>query len=141
MGNSIFGCDVCQDVCPWNRRFARPTSVQAFQPRHGNNAPCLLELITLDDEGFRQRFRKSPIKRAKRRGLLRNVAVALGNWGDPAAIPVLSHALEDDEPLIRGHVAWALSRIRCETARRAVEQALSTETDDWVQQELRLALS
>ncbi len=87
LGNRIFGCDVCQDVCPWNRRFARPTSDRVFLTRPGNSAPSLLELMMLDDEGFRQRFRKSPIKRAKRRGLLRNVAVALGNWGDPAGCP------------------------------------------------------
>jgi epoxyqueuosine reductase len=140
LGNRIFGCDVCQDVCPWNLRFAQPTSARALQPRQRNNAPSLLELMVLDDEGFRQRFTKSPIKRAKRRGLLRNVAVALGNWGDPVAIPVLSRALRDAEPLIRGHAAWALGQICSETARQEVRQALYSEDDLWVQEELRQAL-
>jgi epoxyqueuosine reductase len=141
LGNRIFGCDVCQDVCPWNQRFARPTMTRAFQPSPESTSPSLLELMLLDDEGFRQRFRNSPIKRAKRRGLLRNVAVALGNWGDPAATPGLVHALHDAEPLIRGHAAWALGRIRSEAACRALEQAISSEADEWVRRELRQALS
>ena len=140
MGNRVFGCDICQEVCPWNRRFARPTAEPAFQPRPDAMAPRLLDLIALDDEGFRRRFRGSPVKRARRRGLLRNVAVALGNWGDPVAVPALAHALNDAEPLIRGHTAWALGRIATGEARRVLQQALSTETDGWVQEELRLAL-
>jgi len=111
LGNRIFGCDICQEVCPWNRRFARPTDDAAFRPRAELLAPPLVQLMELDDAGFRRLFHGSPIKRAKRRGLLRNVAVALGNWGDPAAIPVLRRALHDPEPLIREHAAWALARI------------------------------
>ena len=140
MGNRVFGCDICQEVCPWNRRFARATAEPAFQPRPDAMAPRLLDLIALDDEGFRRRFRGSPVKRARRRGLLRNVAVALGNWGDPVAVPALAHALNDAEPLIRGHAAWALGRIATGEARRVLQQALSTETDGWVQEELQLAL-
>jgi epoxyqueuosine reductase len=112
LGNHILGCDVCQQVCPWNRRFARPSHEPGFQPRPGALAPSLLDLMALDDEGFRQRFRGSPVTRANRRGLLRNVAVALGNWGDPAAMPALRRALGDAEPLIQDHAAWALERIR-----------------------------
>jgi epoxyqueuosine reductase len=139
IGNRIFGCDVCQEVCPWNRRFARPTAEPAFQPRPGAMAPRLLDLIELDDEAFRQRFRGSPIRRAKRRGLLRNVAVALGNWADPRAVPALARALHDAEPLVRGHAAWALGRIGTGEATLALEQALATETDAWVAEEIRLA--
>lgn len=139
MGNRVFGCDICQEVCPWNRRFARPTVEPAFQPRLDAMAPLLLDLIALDEAGFRRRFRRSPVKRAKRRGLLRNAAVALGNWGDPAAVPALARALDDAEPLIRGHAAWALGRIATAGARRALGQALTTETDRWVREELRLA--
>jgi epoxyqueuosine reductase len=140
MGNRIFGCDICQEVCPWNRRFARPTAEPAFQPRPEAIAPALLDLMGLDDPGFRKRFSGSPIKRAKRRGLLRNVAIALGNWGDPAAIPALVRALDDPEPLIRGHVAWALGRVATDDALYALEQARQQEDDAWVQEEIQLAL-
>ena len=140
MGNLIFGCDICQTVCPWNRRFARATSEPAFQPRSDAMAPVLLDLITLDDNGFEQRFRDSPVQRAKRRGLLRNVAVALGNWADPAAVPALARAQADAEPLIRGHAAWALGRIATADAQRALGRAWATETDAWVRGELQLAL-
>jgi epoxyqueuosine reductase len=140
MGNRIFGCDICQQVCPWNRRFARPTSEPAFRPRANAIAPALLDLITLDDDGFRQRFRGSPAKRTNRRGLLRNAAVALGNWADPVAVPALVRALADAEPLIRGHAAWALGRIATADAQRALRQAWATESDEWVREELQLAL-
>jgi epoxyqueuosine reductase len=141
LGNRIFGCDICQEVCPWNRRFAQPTAEPAFQPRPEILAPRLLDLIALDDEAFRRRFRGSPILRAKRRGLLRNVAVALGNGRDPAAVPSLARALHDPEPLVRGHAAWALGRIATEPARDALTRALGREPDDGVQEELHQALS
>ncbi len=148
MGNRIFGCDICNEVCPWNKQFARPTAgwgsggaEERVDPhRHtGIVAPKLLDLIALDDQGFRERFRGSPVKRAKRRGLLRNVAVALGNWGDPAAVPALVDALHDHEPLIRGHAAWALGQIDSVRARRALEAALTTEDDEYVRGEIEKA--
>ena len=141
MGNHIYGCDVCQEVCPWNITFGRFASSDELHPRDDRVAPELLDLIGLDDEQFRERFRGSPIKRTKRRGLLRNVAVALGNWGDPQAVPALSRALEDLEPLIRGHVAWALGRIGGPEARAALEARQRCESDAWVQEELMLALA
>jgi epoxyqueuosine reductase len=141
LGNRIFGCDICQEVCPWNRRFARPTTEPAFRPRPEAMAPRLLDLIELDDEAFRQRFRGSPIRRAKRRGLLRNIAVALGNGRDPVAVPALARALHDPEPLVRGHAAWALGRIATRPAQEALTGAVDRETEDGVQQELRQALS
>ncbi len=137
MGNRILGCDICQEVCPWNRRFARPTGEPAFQPRPDAIAPHLLDLIALDDKGFQRRFQGSPLKRAKRRGLLRNVAVALGNWADPIAVPALSRALHDAEPLIRGHAAWALGRIATQESLQALNQALNQESDVWVRKEIR----
>lgn len=88
------------------RRAWRPS---AAPDMHG--APKLLDLLALDEDGFRRRFRNSPVQRAKRRGLLRNVCVALGNWGDPLAVPGLVEALNNSEPLIRGHAAWALGQI------------------------------
>jgi epoxyqueuosine reductase len=111
MGNWIFGCDVCQAVCPWPRRFARPARDPFLRFDPERVAPKLLDLITLTGDGFRARFAGSPVLRAKRRGLLRNVAVALGNWGDAQAIPFLRQALDDPEPLVREHAAWALDQI------------------------------
>ncbi|HZG66677.1 MAG TPA: tRNA epoxyqueuosine(34) reductase QueG, partial [Herpetosiphonaceae bacterium] len=140
IGNHIYGCDVCQEVCPWNIRFGRFASSDMLQARDDRVAPLLLELIALDDKRFRERFRGSPIKRAKRRGLLRNVAVALGNWGDPRAVPALARALGDHEPLIRGHGAWALGQIGGDEARAALQERLVIEMDDWVSEELALAL-
>jgi epoxyqueuosine reductase len=136
IGNRVFGCDICQDVCPWNRRFAKPTEEPALQPGPDRFAPLLLDLMALDDEGFGRRFRHSPLVRAKRRGLLRNAAVALGNWGDVSAIPALIRALDDREPLIRGHAAWALCRIGTHEARQAMADALEAEADAWVREEL-----
>ena len=111
MGNWVFGCDICQEVCPWNRKHAKPTSENAFQAREGLNAPALTDLLHMDQEAFSKRFKNSPIKRAKRRGLLRNVAVALGNVGSKSEVPALTNALKDDEPLVRQHAAWALGKI------------------------------
>jgi epoxyqueuosine reductase len=110
VGRQVFGCDICQDVCPWNRR-RRHAGGPPFEPREGLVAPDLDELASLDDEGFRTRFRGSAVKRAKRRGLLRNVAVALGNSGDAAHRPVLARLAEDPDPLVQEHARWALDRL------------------------------
>ncbi len=142
MRNRIFGCDICQEVCPWNLRFARPTHEPLFRPVDlSRAAPPLLDLIGLDEAGFRARFRGTPVMRAKRRGLLRNVAVALGNWGDPQAVPALIQALHDPEPLVRGHAAWALGRIGGVQARQALMKALRLEADAMVVGEIQQALS
>ncbi|MSP11415.1 MAG: tRNA epoxyqueuosine(34) reductase QueG [Chloroflexi bacterium] len=137
MGNWIFGCDVCQEVCPWTRKFSRVTRAPAFQPDLEAVAPLLLPLIGLTPEGFRARFKNSPVARAKRRGLLRNVAVALGNWGDGAAVPALNAALQDPEPLVRGHVAWALGRMG---EYRRLQAAREWEQDGYVLEEIGAAL-
>jgi epoxyqueuosine reductase len=140
IGNRIFGCDICQDVCPWNRRHSRPTLEPAFRPKSDTRAPHLVDLLSLDAEGFRLRFGDSAIARAKRRGLLRNVAVALGNWGDPVTISALDRALHDCEPLVRGHAAWALGQVQSRRAQSALAQALSSETDLWVREEIAQGL-
>jgi epoxyqueuosine reductase len=138
MGNWIYGCDVCQVVCPFNR-FAPGTAEPALQPPDWNTAaPPLLELLALDEEGFQRRFAGSPIKRIKRRRLLRNVCIATGNWGDPAAVPALITLLHDPEPLIRGHAAWALHQIGGEEALSALMAALEQETDEQVRLELSI---
>jgi epoxyqueuosine reductase len=109
-GRHVFGCDICQDVCPWNRK-RRHRGGGEFEPRPGSVAPDLATLAALDAESFRRRFRRSPVKRAKRRGLLRNVAVAMGNSGDPGHRPALERLAADEDPLVREHAAWALRRL------------------------------
>lgn len=112
MKNWIYGCDECQSVCPWVKQFSKPgrTRFLAFNPDFA--APRLADLLALDEAGFRERFRGTPIPRTKRRGLLRNACIALGNSGRPdAAVPALERALEDPEPLVREHAAWAMGRV------------------------------
>jgi epoxyqueuosine reductase len=141
IGNRIYGCDICQETCPHNSpKFVQITSEEAFWPRQGVHGTQLIELMAMDQTEFSRRFKNSPVKRAKRRGLLRNVAVALGNWGSAEAVPVLSGALSDDESLIRGHAAWALGRIGTAAARQALRRRAGLEQDDWVREELELAL-
>jgi epoxyqueuosine reductase len=141
MGDWIFGCDVCQDVCPWNAKHARPSREPGFRARPGLEAPDLPELLGMDQVAFSERFRGSPVKRAKRRGLLRNAAVALGNSGEQAHVPVLAQALEDSEPLVRGHAAWALGRVGGERARHALVCASAVEADADVRGEIDAALA
>ncbi len=170
MGNLIFGCDICQEVCPVNKVVEKrlgfrkeaggpsqgraagekvgpegqPIRVQRreeFRPRAGiGSNPELIPLLSLTEEQFRERFRSSPIRRTKRRGLLRNVCVALGNSGDPLAVPALVNALSDYEPLVRGHAAWALGRIGGEQAIEALKNALMVESDEVVRKEIEYAL-
>ena len=111
MGNWVYGCDVCQQICPW-QRFAKPTHERAFCTKEpGRAAPPLLELVKIDDEQFYRRYTGTPILRIGRARLLRNVTIALGNWGDQRAIPALTKATSDAEPLVREHAAWALDRL------------------------------
>jgi epoxyqueuosine reductase len=110
IGNRIFGCDDCLAACPWNR-FAREGSLMKSHARAELNSPDLVELLKLDDAGFKSRFAGSPILRTKRRGLLRNVCVALGNTGDATALPALERATHDAEPLIAEHAHWAIQQI------------------------------
>ncbi|WP_038248720.1 tRNA epoxyqueuosine(34) reductase QueG [Ghiorsea bivora] len=110
MGNRIFGCDDCQTICPWNSKVKAPSN-DFLKPREDTFLPELAMLLSLDDEGFRQMFRKSAIKRTKRAGLLRNVCIAMGNSGDVSFVPQLLGVLDDNEPLIRGHAVWALGQL------------------------------
>jgi epoxyqueuosine reductase len=111
LGDRIFGCDDCLDACPWNR-FARASHETAFSARRSTTGLSLREYLELTDAEFRAFFRKSPIKRIKRRGFLRNVCVALGNVGDPADLPALERAAADPERLIAEHAEWAIQQIR-----------------------------
>jgi epoxyqueuosine reductase len=108
MGNWVFGCDICQQVCPWNR-FSQPAD-PAFAPLI--SLPVLTPDLTLTSVEFNQRFKHTPVKRARRRGYLRNLAVAIGNTGDENDIPILEQAMQDDDPLVREHAQWAARRIR-----------------------------
>ncbi len=111
VGDWLFGCDVCQEVCPWNRK-ALPGTEPALRPRPELLAVDPAELLGLTVEAFRRRFRDTALWRTKRRGLLRNAALVLGNRGDPASLPALQQALHDPEPLVREAAAWAIARIK-----------------------------
>ena len=134
LGNWIFGCDICQDVCPWNDGTEGTTSDEL--------APSLPELMRLNEEEFRLRFRGSAIKRTKRRGLLRNAAVALGNSANRDAVPILADVLESEpEPIVRAHAGWALGRLGGPAARRVLEKRRIVEEDASVRGELAEALA
>ena len=154
MDDWIFGCDICQDVCPVNRKAAPATApIPMLQPQidgAGNagstqtGQPDLLdlaEILQMTEEDFRARFANSPVKRAKLAGLQRNACVAMGNSGDLNAVPVLLAALGHAESLIRGHAAWALGQVDTAPARQGLEEALTVETDPWVRQEIEAALA
>ena len=136
LGNWIFGCDICNEVCPWNGDASSANANLAH-----DLLPHLPELLALDDDAFSARFTKSAVKRAKRRGLLRNVAVALGNTRNPDAAPALIQALERErEPLVRSHAAWALGQVGGAIARRALEHAGKRDEDAAVRTEIAAAL-
>lgn len=111
IGDRIYGCDTCLDVCPWNR-FAQTSREVAFAARPATTEMRLRDYLALNDEQFRVLFRGSPIKRIKRRGFLRNVCVALGNVGEEEDLPALERAAIDPEPLIVEHALWAIERIQ-----------------------------
>ena len=144
MDQWVFGCDVCQDVCPWNRK-APATEEENFQPvelESGSQNPMdLLPLFDLDDDSFRARFRKTPLWRSKRRGILRNAAIALGNRPAESNLDALTKGLNDVEPLIRGAAAWSLGRHQFATAETALEKRKKIETDKDVLTEIDEALN
>ena len=140
-GNWIFGCDICQQVCPWNLRFSSEKGDTAFAPRPGLKNPDMIQELTLNAMQFNKKFKDSPVKRAKRRGYLRNVAVSIGNNPSSEMVSPLTKALiEDPEPLVRGHAAWGLARIGGEIAYQALKAASKKELDEYVQEEITAAL-
>jgi epoxyqueuosine reductase len=138
IGNRVFGCDICNAVCPYNRRFAPPPALSEADLTRA--APWLVDLAGLTEAGFQARFGSTPVARTRRRGLLRNVAVALGNWADPAAAAALTNLLGDAEPLVRGHAAWALGRVATPAAGDALRRARVREVDAQAQAEIERAL-
>jgi len=110
-GNWVFGCDICQQVCPWNREPVGKLD-PVFNALPGLPAPDLISELALTPQGFNHKFKHNPVLRAKRRGYLRNVAVALGNSNNPEALPALESALQANEPLIQEHAAWAITQLK-----------------------------
>ena len=145
MGRWIFGCDICQTVCPWNMRFSEGLTAlapdPAFTPRPGLPAPDLIQELALSPQDFNRKFHGSPIQRPHRHGYLRNVAIALGNNGSPSAVPTLIKSLlHEANPLVRGASAWALGQIGDASAFRALASARSSEPDETVLREITSAL-
>jgi len=141
IGSRIFGCDDCQEVCPWNR-FATPTALPEFAERPDQQTPQLIPLLALDDRAFRERFAGTALRRAGRNRFVRNAAVALGNVGDARAIPALASALHGDpDPTVRGHAAWALGRIGGQSTRDTLLRARDRECDSKARSEIEYALS
>jgi len=140
IGEWVFGCDICQQVCPWNKRFALSQGDPVFGPRLNLHHPDLTEELALTAEEFNRKFKGSPVKRSKRRGYLRNIAVALGNSKDPSAAPALRETLlNDPEPLVRGHAAWALGNLGGDSAVQALKDAAVVENDSTVLGEIQAA--
>ena len=138
IGNWVFGCDLCQDACPVNEVGLRPPSFEELAAFEAEDAfPDLAAILALDRDGFAAQFNGRPVARANYAGLLRNACVALGNSGDAEAIPALATALVHEEPLVRGHAAWALGRLG---AREPLARRLRVERDPWVREEITLAL-
>ena len=153
IGNRVFGCDICQEVCPWNERFARPSAEEGYAPRSDLSMPRLdglaANLLDMDEDAFRLRFRGSPLRRARRRGMLRNVVVALGNRLGGGDVPedeerrilgLLERALGDEEPLVQGHAAWALGCHDSDEARSVLRARAEGARDPFVREEIGLAL-
>src|SRR5262249_9465343 len=122
IGNRIYGCDLCLEACPWNR-FAREGAIMREHRRKDLDAPSLLDLLALDEAAFKEKFRGTPLLRTKRRGLLRNVCVALGNVGTVDTLPHLEKAATDSEPLIAEHARWAIDQIKRRSSSQKVSAA------------------
>jgi epoxyqueuosine reductase len=142
LGDWVFGCDVCQEVCPYTKAAKAEPDLE-LRPRSVENAfPALRRLLAMTEAEFRAVYAGTPVTRAKRRGLARNAAVALGNVGTEDDVPFLAAALAGhDEPLVRGHAAWALGRLGGAGARRGLERARVDEPESTVREEIGAALA
>ena len=164
MGDWVFGCDVCQEVCPWNRKAAYGTGTgttgaetcqevcpwnrkaaaggePAFHPVADQHQPDLVSLVQMTEAEFRQRYRGTALMRPGRSGMVRNAAIVLGNQGDPETVAALVRVLDDDDAVVRDAVAWALGRIGTPAARHALAERLRVETDPGVRTAIETALT
>ena len=140
IGEWLFGCDICQEVCPWNRQ-APQSSETGLRPRADQDPVELATLFGLSDDAFRDRFRKTPLWRAKRRGILRNAALVLGNQKHAASFVALCKGLHDVEPVVRSASAWALGQIGGPAASTALQARLVPEENTQVIAEIEFSLS
>lgn len=140
MANWIVGCDVCQDVCPWQRFGVQSQEAAFFPIDHDRAAPRLTSLLTLDAASFSERYGEAAISRLKRDRLVRNACVAAGNWRDPSILPLLAPLLHDASGLVREHAAWAIGRNFDDSASTLLQQALQTESEPSVRNELQQSL-
>jgi epoxyqueuosine reductase len=141
IGNWAFGCDICQQVCPWNDKFAPEYGFYQFDRGEDFVKGDIRELFNFSPQQFNSFFKGSPIKRAKRRGILRNLAVVLGNQKNVADIPILNESINHNEPLVRQHVAWALGEFQSKPTRNVLQKRLTIEEDENVLAEIKLSLS
>ena len=140
MGNWVFGCDICQQVCPWNLRFAQSTPDPSFHARPFLQNASLQRLLQLDEVDVKRELSGSPLKRPNLRGLLRNAAIAAGNSRDPALVQHIAELLlESPEPIVRAHAAWALGQIGGAEAEAILRQAQQTEAHEDVLTEIKAA--
>ena len=140
IGDWIFGCDICQDVCPVNRKAEKPLQpIQMAEAVGSSGQLDLVEILALSEAEFRTRFQGTSIMRAKRVGLQKNACVALGNNRDESGVEALVSTLKTAEPLVRGHAAWALGQIATPNAIRSLEQSATSESDTYVLGEIETA--
>jgi epoxyqueuosine reductase len=142
IGDHVFGCDICQEVCPFNASSKPRPGAPSLAPHSKQVSPDLVDLLTLTSGDYRRLVKNTAMRRTTRPQLMRNAAVALGNSGMSSVVPALTQALESNPyPLARGHIAWALGQLPSSESKQALEKALPIETDTWVREEIETALS
>ncbi len=141
LGDWIFGCDICQEVCPWNISFSRPAGEDPFSHREDLRGLDPLSIVAMDEATFRSKYSGTPLMRAKWEGMRRNACVVLANRRQREALPALARALNDPDPVLRGHAAWAVGQIGGEEATRMLRSLVATETSPEVLAEIRPFIS